>query len=340
VTVIRQVLMLLFALFISALMDSGDAGGENRPASSSGFATPATGTSLPVFPETMTDDDGRSVLMTHTAMRIISLSPNITELIFAAGAGKKLVGVSRHSNYPDAAKSIPDIGDSFSLDLERIVALQPDLLLAWRSGKARADIEKLERLGLTVFTTEAVTLADVPRLLRTIGRLAGTSGSAERTAKTYEEALQQIENSYSNRPKVSVFQLIWQQPLMTVNNKHLISDVIRVCGGTNVFALSSSLTPVVSGENLLAADPDAIISSVLLEQEESAPAEVKAFLRQFSQLSAVRNNNIFFVHPDLIQRQTTRVLQGTRLVCEQLERVRSRRKIDRLTDPDFRTPPP
>jgi iron complex transport system substrate-binding protein len=273
-------------------------------------------------------------------MRIISLSPNITELIFAAGAGKKLVGVSRHSNYPDAAKSIPDIGDSFSLDLERIVALQPDLLLAWRSGKARADIEKLERLGLTVFTTEAVTLADVPRLLRTIGRLAGTSGSAERTAKTYEEALQQIENSYSNRPKVSVFQLIWHQPLMTVNNQHLISDVIRVCGGTNVFALSSSLTPVVSGENLLAADPDAIISSVLLEQEESAPAEVKAFLRQFSQLSAVRNNNIFFVHPDLIQRQTTRVLQGTRLVCEQLERVRSRRKIDRLTDPDFRTPPP
>jgi iron complex transport system substrate-binding protein len=126
---------------------------------------------------------------------------------------------------------------------------------------------------------------------------------------------------------------------MTVNNQHLISDVIRVCGGTNVFALSSSLTPVVSGENLLAADPDAIISSVLLEQEESALAEVKAFLRQFSQLSAVRNNNIFFVHPDLIQRQTTRVLQGTRLVCEQLERVRSRRKIDRLTDPDFRTPP-
>ena len=325
-TVIRPVLTLLFALFTSALMDSADAGGENRPAPSSDFATPATGTSLPVFPETMTDDDGRSVRMTHTAMRIISLSPNITELIFAAGAGKKLVGVSRHSNYPDAAKSIPDIGDSFTLDLERIVALQPDLLLAWRSGKARADIEKLKRLGLTVFTTEAVTLADVPRLLRTIGRLAGTSGSAERTAKTYEEGLQQIENSYSNRPKISVFQLIWHQPLMTVNNQHLISDVIRVCGGTNVFALSSSLTPVVSGENLLVADPDAIISSVSLEQDESAPAEVKAFLRQFSQLIVVRNNNIFFVHPDLIQRQTTRVLQGTRLVCEQLERVRSRRK--------------
>jgi iron complex transport system substrate-binding protein len=326
VTVIRPVLTLLFALFTSALMDSADAGGENRPASSPGFTTPATGTSLPVFPETMTDDDGRSVRITHAAMRIISLSPNITELIFAAGAGKKLVGVSRHSNYPDAAKSIPDIGDAFSLDLERIVALQPDLLLAWRSGNARADIEKLERLGLTVFATEAAMLGDIPRLLRTIGRLAGTSGSAERTAKTYEEGLQQIENSYSNRPKISVFQLIWHQPLMTVNNQHLISDVIRVCGGTNVFALSSSLTPVVSGENLLVADPDAIISSVSLEQDESAPAEVKAFLRQFSQLSAVRNNSIFFVHPDLIQRQTTRVLQGTRLVCEQLERVRSRRK--------------
>jgi len=339
VGVIRQVLMLLFALFTSALLDSGNAGGETRPASSPGFATPATGTSLPGFPETITDDDGRNVRMTHAAMRLISLSPNITELIFAAGAGKKLVGVSRHSNYPDAAKSIPDIGDSFSLDLERIIALQPDLLLAWRSGNAKADIEKLERLGLTVFATEAVALADVPRLLRTIGRLAGTPGPAERAAKTYEEALQQIENSYSNRPKISVFQLIWHQPLMTVNNQHLISDAIRVCGGTNVFALASSLAPVVSGENLLAADPDVIISSVLLEQDESAPTEVKAFLQQFSQLSAVRNNNVFFVHPDLIQRQTTRVLQGTRLVCEQLERVRSRQKIDRLPDPDFRTPP-
>lgn len=339
-TVIRQVLMLLFALFTSTLLDSGNAGGEIRPVSSPGFTTPATGTSLPGFPETMTDDNGRSVRMTHAAMRIISLSPNITELIFAAGAGKKLVGVSRHSNYPDAAKSIPDIGDSFNLDFERIIALQPDLLLAWGSGNARADIEKLERLGLTVFATEAVTLADVPRLLRTIGRLAGTSGPAERAAKTYEEALQQIENRYSNRPKVSVFQLIWRQPLMTVNSQHLISDVIRVCGGTNVFALTSSLAPVVSGENLLAVDPDVIISSVLLEQDESAPTEARAFLRQFSQLSAVRNNNVFFVHPDLIQRQTTRVLQGTRLVCEQLERVRSRRKIDRLPDSGFRTPPP
>ncbi|SEA69781.1 cobalamin-binding protein [Nitrosospira multiformis] len=329
---IRHVLILLFALFTSALMDSGNAGGVIRPSSSPGFATPATGTCLSGFPTTVTDDDGRRVRMTHAAMRIISLSPNVTELIFAAGAGKKLVGVSRHSNYPDAAKSIPDIGDSFSLDLERIVALQPDLLLAWRSGNARADIEKLERLGLTVFATEAVTLADVSRLLRIIGTLAGTSGPAERAAKAYEEELQGIQSSYSNRPRVSVFQLIWHQPLMTINNQHLISDVIQVCGGTNVFARESSLTPVVSGENLLEADPDAIISSVSLEQDESAPAEVKAFLRQFSPLSAVRNNNVFFVHPDLIQRQTTRVLRGARLVCEQLECVRSRRKIVRLPD--------
>jgi iron complex transport system substrate-binding protein len=325
--------MLLFALFTSTFTYSGDAGGEIRSASSLGFATPATRISLPGFPETVKDDDGRSVRMTHAAMRIISLSPNITELIFAAGAGKKLVGVTRHSNYPDAAKSIPDIGDSFSLDLERIVALQPDLLLAWRSGNARADIEKLEKLGLTVFTTEAVTLADVSRLLRTIGMLAGTPGPAERAAKGYEEELQQIARRYGDRPKVNVFQLIWHQPLMTVNSQHLISDVIGVCGGTNVFALSSSLTPMVSGENLLDVNPDAIISSVWLGQGESAPAEVKALLRQFSQLSAVRNNNVFFVHPDLIQRQTTRALQGARLVCEQLECVRSRRKTQQLARP-------
>lgn len=312
-------------------MVSADAGSKMGSIPSSSFVTPPVRTSLPDFPATLTDDAGRAVRITHAARRIVSLSPGITELVFAAGAGEKLVGVSRHSNYPDAARSIPDIGDSFSLDFERIVALQPDLLLVWSSGSARS-IEKLEKLGLPVFATEAVTLADIPRLLRTIGRLAGTSRPAERAAKAYEEELQQIKSSYSNRPRVSVFQLIWHHPLMTVGGQHIISDVIRVCGGVNVFAASSSLTPVVSGENLFEADPQAVISSVSLGQGESAPPEVKEFLWQFSHLRAVRNNNVFFVHPDLIQRQTGRILQGARLVCEQLEGFRSAEKLSSLLD--------
>ncbi len=133
-------------------------------------------------PFILTDDRGRSVRLNHSARRIISLSPNITELVFAAGAGDKLVGVSSYSDYPDVAKFIPSIGDSSSLDLERIVALKPDLVISWGSGNKVSDIDKLERLGLTVFVTEATNLEDIPRLLRKTGTLAGTLEIAELAA--------------------------------------------------------------------------------------------------------------------------------------------------------------
>jgi iron complex transport system substrate-binding protein len=271
-------------------------------------------------PLSVIDDRGRSIHLDYFARRIISLSPNITELVFAAGAGGKLVGVSRYSDYPEAAKSVPDVGDSSSLDLERIIALKPDLVIAWRSGNTASDIEKLEKLGLTVFVTEATRLEDVSRLLRITGKLAGTSMQAEPAASAYEAELQQIKRSYGDRQQIRVFQLIWHQPLMTVNGSHIISDIIRICGGTNVFASASSLTPVISAESLLEADPQAIISSVSLEFAE---IEVRELLRRLSHLSAVRSNHLFFVHPDLIHRQTPRMLQAAKTVCAQLEGVRS-----------------
>ncbi|MDQ3185861.1 MAG: cobalamin-binding protein [Pseudomonadota bacterium] len=273
-----------------------------------------------ISPLSVTDDRGRSIRLNYFAKRIISLSPNITELVFAAGAGGSLVGVSGYSDYPEAAKSIQGIGDSSSLDLERIIALKPDLVVAWRSGNTVSDIEKLEKLGLPVFVTEATRLEDVSRLLRTTGKLAGTSAQAESAARVYEAELQQIRRTYGYRQQVRVFQLIWHQPLMTVNGDHIISDIINICGGANVFASASSLTPVVSAESLLEADPQAIISSV---SREFAEMEVKELLRHVPRISAVRSSHSFFVHPDLLHRQTIRMLQAVKTVCAQLERVRS-----------------
>lgn len=273
--------------------------------------------SPPNFPLRLIDDRGRAIRLNHFATRIISLSPNITELVFAAGAGGKLVGTSRYSDYPMAAKSIPDVGDSSSLDLERIIALKPDLVVAWRSGNSISDIEKLEKLGLTVFATEATRLEDVPRLLRITGTLAGTSTQAESAASAYEVELRQIKRTYGRRQPVRVFQLIWHQPFMTVNSHHIISDIIDICGGINVFASAASLTPVISAESLLEADPQAIISSVSLELAETGIRE------RLSTISAVRSNHLFFVHPDLMHRQTPRILQAAKKVCAQLEEVRS-----------------
>lgn len=267
-------------------------------------------------PLSLTDDRGRSIRLEHFARRIISLSPNITELVYAAGAGDRLVGVSSRSDYPAAAKSVPEIGGAAGLDLERIVMLQPDLVIAWRSGNA-ADIDRLEKLGLPVFVTEATRLEDIPRLLRLTGQLAATSTQAEATARAYETELQQIKRSYAGRQRVSVFLLIWHQPLMTVNGGHIISDIINLCGGVNIFASASSLAPAISAESLLQADPQAIISGVL------AGSGTEGLWQQFPQLRAVRNRHLFFVHPDLLHRQTPRMLQAVKTVCAQLDRIRS-----------------
>ncbi|HEU4855624.1 MAG TPA: cobalamin-binding protein [Nitrosospira sp.] len=312
----RSVLILLFVFPASLLGTSiGIAGVINVAAAA-----------LPAFPIKLTDDRGHSVRLDHFAKRIVSLSPHITELIFAAGAGSKLVGVSRYSDYPDAARMVQDVGDASRLDLERIVALKPDLVVAWHSGNARPDIEKLEKLGITVFATEANKLGDVPRLLRTAGKLAGTSMQAESAANDYEEELQGIKRSYSDRRKISVFQVIWHQPLMTVNGNHLISDIIGICGGVNVFGSAPSLTPVISPENLVEADPQAIISSA---SDEVGGTGARNYLsHRFPQLGAVRNSHLFFVQPDLLHRQTVRMLGAAKTVCAQLDNVRSSQRKD------------
>jgi iron complex transport system substrate-binding protein len=312
----RSVLILLFVFPASLLVASiGVAGVINVACAASPLTSPIE----------LTDDRGRSIRLDHFAKRIVSLSPHITELIFAAGAGSKLVGVSRYSDYPDAARTVQDVGDASNLDLERIIALKPDLVVAWHSGNARADIEKLEKLGITVFATEANKLEDVPRLLRAAGKLAGTSTQAESAASDYEKELQGIKRGYSDRRKISVFQIIWHQPLMTVNGNHLISDIIGICGGVNVFGSAPSLTPVISPENLVEADPQAIISSASHEFGETGAMSLS---RRFPQLSAVRNSHLFLVHPDLLHRQTVRMLRAAKTVCAQLESVRSSQRKD------------
>jgi iron complex transport system substrate-binding protein len=283
-------------------------------------AGPDAHASQPDMPLKLIDDMGRAIRLDRPAGRIVSLSPSITELVFEAGAGSKLVGVSRHSDYPDSARSIPEVGDASNLDLERIVALKPDLVIAWRSGNAFPEIEKLEKLGLPVFATEANRLEDIPRLLRSTGYLAGTSPQAEASATRFEEALSEIRRSYANRSKLKVFQMVWHQPLMTINGHHLMSNIVELCGGTNIFASSPFLTPVISVEDLLQADPEVIISSV---SHEGAGIEIKARMSRFPSMKAVRHNHMYSIHPDLLHRQTPRLIEGAKAVCARMENARS-----------------
>jgi iron complex transport system substrate-binding protein len=314
---IRYRVLLFLCLLSSALTASSANGGADGPSDASGPVVPL------VAPLSLIDDRGRHIRLDLFAHRIVSLSPSITELVFSAGAGSRLVGASRYSDYPHEAKSVPEIGDASGLDFERILALKPDLVIAWHSGSMGMDIAKLEKLGLTVFAAEAARLDDIPRLLRAFGTLAGTYVQADSAAGAYEEELRWIKRRYGTRNKISVFQLIWDQPLMTINAQHMASDIINTCGGVNVFASTPSLTQVVSEEELLMADPDAIVTSVSLKLGDT---DSNARRRRFSQISAVRNNNIFFLHPDLINRQTARTLVAVKAVCAQLESVRSLRE--------------
>jgi len=269
------------------------------------------------------DDAGNQVQLNESARRIVSLAPHITEILFAAGAGARLVGTVDYSDYPEQAGRLPRVGSYNSLDIESIVALRPDLVVAWQSGNSSLQLARLQALGLTIYFSEPRAIEDVVRDMERLGKLAGTTATAEPAAAAFRRRLAQLRRRYSGRPAVSVFYEIWNQPLMTVNGGHLISHVIRLCGGRNVFADLAPLAPVVDVESVIRADPQAIVASGMGEQ---SPEWLDAW-RRYPSLSAVRSDNLFSIPPDLIQRSGPRVLDGAERLCRALEQARARRQF-------------
>jgi len=267
---------------------------------------------------TVTDDRGKSITLPQPATRIVSLAPHLTELAFAAGAGGKLVGVSAYSDYPAGARQLPVIGDYSKIDLERVVQLKPDLVLAWISGNPRGDVERLDQLGFKVLALEPRKLDDIARHLLLIGELAGTGYEATRAASQYRSQIRVLESKYRTRQPVTVFYEIWRQPLMTIGQTHLVSRAIELCGGRNVFADLGGITPTVSLESLLARNPQAILVSGALSEREARLAP----WREMKELEAVRRGNVFYLNADTLHRGTPRLAQGVSELCEKLDQVR------------------
>jgi iron complex transport system substrate-binding protein len=268
-----------------------------------------------------TDDRGSTLRLPAPAARIVALAPSITELVYAAGAGDKLAAVPRFSDYPPEAAALPQIGDASSIDVERVLSLKPDLLIGWKSGNRAADIARLERLGFRLFVIEPATLADVPRVLRAIGALAGTDARADAAARAFEGGVQALRARYAGAATVRVFYEIWHQPLMTVNRHHMISDVMRLCGGENIFAELPVLTPVVSLEDVIARKPEVVLGGGSAVSAD----ELAALWRRHADLAGLRGIPALRIDPDSIQRQTPRVLQGAEQVCAHLDSVRKGR---------------
>lgn len=267
------------------------------------------------------DDSGQTVSLKAPAKRIVSLAPHLTENLFAAGAGPALVGAVDYSDYPAAAKSLPRVGGYSRLDLEAIVALKPDLVIGWQSGNAPAALERLKTLGIPVFVSQTNRIEDIAPLLEQLGTLSGNSASASKAARSFRQRLASLRQQYSQRPPVRVFYQVWKAPLTTVGEPQIISDAIRLCGGVNVFGQLKQMAPHVSHEAVLAANPEAIIASGM---GESRPQWLDDW-RQWTMLTAVKRQNLFFIPPDLIQRHTPRLLDGTERLCQQLEQTREQR---------------
>lgn len=269
----------------------------------------------------MSDDDGNKIVLKAPAARVISLAPNLTELMYAIGAGDHLVAVSAYSDYPPAARKLPRVGNANAIDIERIVSLKPDLVLAWKNGTPRPLQQRLRELGMPVFTLGFRKLGDIGEGIDALGRLTGRKAQAARTGKDFRHRLEALRQRYADREPVRVFFQIWDQPLMTVNRQHLLTDMIRSCGGRNVFADLGPLTSAVGTESIIGRSPEAIVASTAREHRQHWLQQ----WRRWDTIPAVHNNDIFFIEPDLVARPGPRVLQGAEKLCRHLETVRRRR---------------
>lgn len=269
----------------------------------------------------VSDDTGREVVLKGPAQRVVSLSPHLTEILFHIGAGERVVGTVSFSDYPETAAELPVVGSAGQLDLERILSLGPDLVVAWQSGNPARQVARLEALGIPVYRNEPRRLEDLAVTLERLSRLTGTGDTGHARAQALRSRAQDLRAAHADRPPVRLFYQIWDKPLMTINDAHLIGEVIGLCGGVNVFGDETALAPRVSREAVLVANPEVIVAG-------GSGEDNRAWLedwRRWQGLTAVQRDNLFFIPPSLIQRHTPRILEGAERLCHHLDEARARR---------------
>jgi iron complex transport system substrate-binding protein len=262
------------------------------------------------------DDANQTVTLHQPAKRIVTLAPSLTELAFAAGAGKYVVAVSAYSDFPIEAKKLPQVADFSGVSLESLLAQKPDLVLAWKSGNREIDLKRIRELGIPLYIAEVAKMVDVPRALRDIGVLADTQMVADKAAIDFETRSQILKDRFSAKSNISVFFEIAREPLMTVSDKHAIGEIIKLCGGHNVFGDSSLVAFAPSLEKLVSLNPQVIIYPAQLAGPSSTPWP------RYQVLSAWKAKQIYRVDPDPILRPGPRAIEGAEQVCAVLEKAR------------------
>lgn len=280
------------------------------------LAAPAVVLSAPVV---AVDGRGDRIELAAPARRIVSLAPNATELLFAAGAGAQVVGVLAPADVPPEASRLPRVGDASRLDLERIVALAPDLAVAWPYLPA-GQVDRLRSLGVPIYVSDPLTPEQILDDMEHLGTLAGTQGTASAAAVALRARLRALATRERNAPSVSVFYEIWPKPLYTIGGRHLISAAIALCGGRNVFANLAAPAPAVGIEDVLAARPEAIVAGT---DDAVRPPWLDDW-RRWRALPAVARGNLFVVDANLLHRAGPRFVAGAEALCAALDQARAR----------------
>ena len=254
--------------------------------------------------------------------RIITVAPHLSEVVEAAGGANRLISVSAYSNFPESVKKLPITSDARSIDLEKMKSLRPDLIIYWRGGTPESQIESIKKTftSIQVVSVEPKKLADIANDIETIGKLLGTETIAKKNADAFRAQIIELKHQYQNKNKrkVRVFYQVWAQPLMTLNQDHLIADIINICGGEQLFAKEKLLVPTVSREAVVKANPEIIFTAVDTQQMKTD----WSMWSSIPQLAATQKRAFIDIDGDMISRPSTRIMQGAKKICSEIDKIR------------------
>ena len=282
------------------------------------FAASTTAAAL----RTVSDDSGRTIQVPAAPLRIVSLAPGATEMLFAAGAGSQVIATVEYSDEPAAARRVPRIGDVAAVDMERLVALHPDVVVLWAAGGNPAQRQKIDALQIPIYEQQVARLADIPAAVERLGVLAGTAPVAVLAAQRMRARLAALAATYGSHGgrRPTVLLQVWNRPIYTVGGRHLMSDALELCGTRNVFADLAEAGPVVDTESVIARDPDIIVAAAPAGEGAAWVADWK----RLKGLAAVRNGRVVDFEDQALSRLGPSVIDATEALCRTLAGVSHR----------------
>ena len=261
-------------------------------------------------------------IIENNSIRVITLSPHLAEMLFNLGALNTLVGVSAYTDFPEELENLPNIGDAFVLDIEKITILEPDIILAWESGTPRNIVDELVNLGFKVKIIKSKTLEDIASSILLLGDVVGKKNEAKKIANEFKTSIKYLKDTFQKKKKLKVFFQIDEKPIFTIGGSHFISELINICGGINIFSDVKQTAPSISEESVVSRDPEVIFSRDLASNK----MKLKIW-EKFDNMSAIKLDNLFYLNARELERPTSGLVNAGKEICSKLEQARSNYKI-------------